>query len=151
MEIHQAVKKLLAIVDALQQRYPKKRFTLDGRLVGDIGEILVERDYDLALFDKLEKHYDATTPGGRKVQIKTTMKNALNFPCDHTPDFYLGIKVSANGTYEEIFNGPGELVREAIKKRKPTKINSHSISLSALRALNKNAPEESRIRWRQHK
>jgi len=47
MEIHQAVKDLLKIVKALQGAYPKKNFTLDGRLVGDLGEILVEEDYDL--------------------------------------------------------------------------------------------------------
>ena len=151
MEIHQAVEELLAIVDALRRRYPKKKFTLDGRLVGDLGETLVELDYDLELFDKLEKHHDAMTPDGRKVQIKTTMKNSLTFPCDHTPDFYLGIKVFADGTYEEIFNGTGKLARRGIMNRKPSKINSHSISLSALRALNKNAPEESRIQRRQRK
>lgn len=32
---------LLEIVNKLQQKYPKRKFTLDGRLVGDIGEILI--------------------------------------------------------------------------------------------------------------
>ena len=117
MEIHNAVKELLVIVDALHQRYPKKKFTLDGRLVGDLGEILVEQDYELELFDGLEKHHDAITPDGRKVQIKTTMKNSLTFPCDHTPDFYLGVKVFPDGTYEEIFNGTGEVARRGIQNR----------------------------------
>ena len=145
MEIHRAVKELLVIVDALHQRYPKKKFTLDGRLVGDLGEILVEQDYELELFDGLEKHHDAMTPDGRKVQIKTTMKNSLTFPCDHTPDFYLGIKVFPDGAYEEIFNGTGQIARKGIQNRKPSKTNLHSISLSALRALNREVPEEFRI------
>ncbi len=146
MEIHRAVKELLVIVEALHRRYPKKKFTLDGRLVGDLGEILVEQDYELELFEGLEKHHDAITPGGRKVQIKTTMQNSLTFPCDHTPDFYLGIKVFPDGTYEEIFNGSGDLARKGIQNRKPTKNNLHSISLSALRTLHKDVPEEFRIR-----
>lgn len=37
MEIHIAVKELLNIVEALHKRYKKKKFTLDGRLVG-LGE-----------------------------------------------------------------------------------------------------------------
>ena len=41
MEIHQAVKDMLKIVEALQCAYPKKKFTLDGRLVGDLGEIRI--------------------------------------------------------------------------------------------------------------
>ena len=145
MEIHNAVKKLLEIVEDLQRRYPKKKFTLDGRLVGDLGETLVERDYDLELFDKLEKHHDAITPEGRKVQIKTTMKNALTFPGDHIPDFYLGIKIFPDGSYEEIFNGTGETAQIGIANRAPTKINQYSISLAALRKLSKDVPDELRI------
>jgi len=55
MEIHQAVKDMLEIVDQLQKTYPKKKFTLDGRLVGDLGEILVEEDYNIDLYVGLEK------------------------------------------------------------------------------------------------
>ncbi len=33
-----AVNQMLQIVKQLQSAYPKKRFTLDGRLVGDLGE-----------------------------------------------------------------------------------------------------------------
>jgi hypothetical protein len=36
--IPRAIAQLLAIVEKLCIAYPKKKFTLDGRLVGDIGE-----------------------------------------------------------------------------------------------------------------
>jgi len=146
MKIDRAIKELLTIVNALQEQYPKKKFTLDGRLVGDLGEVLAEQDYELELFEGIEKHYDAVTPGGRKVQIKTTMQDALTFPCDHTPDYYLGIKVFSDGSYEEIFNGKGELAGKSVQNRKPTKNNLHSISLNALRELNIDVPDKSRIR-----
>lgn len=149
MEIYRAVKELLVIVDALHKRYPKKKFTLDGRLVGDLGEILVEQDYELELFDGLEKHHDGITPCGKKVQIETTMKNSLTFPCDHTPDFYPSIKIFSDGTYEEVFNGSGEIARKGILNRKPAKNNLHSISLSALRSLNETVPESQRINRKQ--
>lgn len=149
MEIHQAVIALLKIVDSLHGRYPHKPFTLDGRLVGDLGEILVEQDYEIELNEGLTKHHDGVTPDGKRVQIKTTMKNALTFPCDHTPDYYLGIKIFPDGSYEEVFNGSGEVAREAIANRKPAKNNLHSISLSALKTLSKTVPEGARIKKRQ--
>ncbi|HHX8458569.1 TPA: DUF6998 domain-containing protein [Vibrio diabolicus] len=145
MEIHQAVREMLKIVESLQDQYDKKKFTLDGRLVGDLGEILVEEDYDLVLYSGLAKHYDGETLGGRKVQIKTTMKNSLTFPVDHIPDYYIGIKIHPDGTYDEVFNGPGSIAGGAVKNRKPTKTNLHSITLSALKKLNRNVPEQDRI------
>lgn len=145
MEIHQAVKDMLQIVEKLQKAYPKKKFTLDGRLVGDLGEILVEEDYDLELYEGLEKHHDGETSDGRRVQIKTTMKNSLTFPVDHIPHYYIGIKVNSDGSYTEIFNGPGAIAWKAVKKGKPTKTNLHSITLSALKKLNKEVSEDERI------
>lgn len=145
MEIHHAVKYMLQIVEALQETYPKKKFTLDGRLVGDLGEILVEEDYDLELYEGLEKHHDGETPDGRRVQIKTTMKNSLTFPVDHIPHYYIGIKIHSDGSYSEIFNGPGAVAWEAIKNRKPTKTNLHSITISSLEKLNETVADEDRI------
>ena len=40
--IQDAVEDLLRIVAQLQATYPKKRLTLDGRLIGDLGETHVE-------------------------------------------------------------------------------------------------------------
>lgn len=36
--VQDAVKGMLQIVAQLQDTYPKKKFTLDGRLVGDLGK-----------------------------------------------------------------------------------------------------------------
>ena len=136
---------MLEIVEKLQESYPKKKFTLDGRLVGDIGEILVATDYDVELYEGIQKHHDGELSNGRKVQIKTTMKESLTFPVDHIPEYYIGIKVHPDGTYTEIFNGPGNIAWKAIKERKPTKTNLHSINLSALKKLNNEVGDDERI------
>jgi hypothetical protein len=133
ISIPEAVKQLLDIVNRLHAAFPHKAFTLDGRLVGDLGEILVEQMYALKLLDGLQKHYDAKTADGKYVQIKATMKANVTFPVDHTPDYYLAVKIHADGSIEEIFNGPGPIARELIKDRKDTKTNLHSISISALK------------------
>ena len=57
--IPEAIKQLRQVVKQLQDAYPKKKFTLDGRLVGDLGEILAQFEYDIELNDALQKHHDA--------------------------------------------------------------------------------------------
>ncbi|MDB4285527.1 hypothetical protein N9903_01320 [bacterium] len=143
--ISKAVGQLLRIVQDLRRAHPKKKFTLDGRLVGDLGEALAEDIYDINVFEKLEKHHDARSRNGRLVQIKATMKNSLTFPADHIPDYYLGLRIDSKGTAKEIFNGPGRIAHEAIRNRRPTKNNLHSISLKRLEGLNKRVPPKERI------
>lgn len=136
---------MLKIVEALHKEFPKKNFTLDGRLVGDLGEILVEDSYELDLYEGLEKHHDGETPDGKKVQIKTTMKKNLTFPVDHIPCYYIGIQVHSDGSFTEIFNGPGAVAWESVKNRAPTKTNLHSVTISALEKLNSTVRNEDRI------
>ena len=131
-DIAKHIEKLLAEVDALKELHPIKKFTLDGRLVGDIGEVLASQKYKLTLKQGLQARYDADTDDGRKVQINTTMKEALTFPYDHVPDYYLGIKVHPTGDVEEIFNGPGSVIADLLKNRKRPKNNLHSISINRL-------------------
>ena len=133
--IPEAIKQLLQITKQLHAEYPKKRFTLDGRLVGDLGEVLAEIEYDIELYHGLQKHHDAEASDGRKVQIKATMKDSLTFPVDHVPDYYLGVKIESDGTLTEIFNGPGSVASKAVKDRQPTKTNLHSVSINALKRL----------------
>ena len=143
--ISDAINQLLQIVVRLQSAYPHKRFTLDGRLVGDIGEILVEEAYDVKLHKDLQRHHDGIASDGRHVQIKATMQDSLTFPADHIPDYYIGIKIHADGTFTEVFNGPGSLAGEAVKNRKHPKNNLHSVSTRALLRLNKIVKPKDRI------
>jgi hypothetical protein len=133
--IPDAVRQMLAIVEKLCAAYPKKRFTLDGRLVGDIGEVLVEDSYELELFEDVTKHHDAECRDGRLVQIKATMKKSLTFPADHVPDYYLGVQIHPDGSFTEIFNGPGAIARETVKGRAAPKTNLFSVPIAALRKL----------------
>ena len=102
--VPRAIRQLLDVGQDLRLAFPKKRFTLDGRLVGDIGEALAEQLYEITVFDHIEPHHDARTADGRLVRIKATMQHALGFPADHIPDYYLGhhggqhrVTRSANG------------------------------------------------------
>lgn len=144
-EIGVCIEDLLQIVERLRTVYPKKSFTLDGRLVGDIGEALVEQHYDLEVFSTVVPHHDAVAADGKRVQIKATMKESLSFPIDHVPDYYLGIRISPDGSIEEIFNGPGSMVAELLARRVPTKNGLHMVGIGGLRKLNAEVPPGEKI------
>lgn len=133
--IPDAVRQMLRIVKKLTDSYPKKKFTLDGRLVGDIGEVLVEDAYDLELFEGITTHHDAKSRDGRLVQIKATMKTSLTFPADHVPKYYLGIQIHPDGSFKEVFNGPGRIASKAVRARAKPKTNLFTVPISTLRKL----------------
>jgi hypothetical protein len=106
---------------------------------------LAEAAYDITLFEVLQKHHDATSSGGRLVQIKAMMQLTLTFPVDHIPLYYLGIQIHRDGTFTEVFNGPGALAWAAVRNRKKTKTNLHSVAISALLKLNEQVAPTDRI------
>ena len=59
MLVIEKLKELHKIVKELNGQYPHKKFTLDGRLVGDIGEVIAEELYQIKLYNKVEPDYDA--------------------------------------------------------------------------------------------
>lgn len=146
--IKQAVSQMLQIVEQLQESYPRKKFTLDGRLIGDIGEILVADAYDVELFEDVKKQYDGKTGDGHLVQIKATMKDTVSFPVDSIPDYFLAIKINLDGTFREVFNGPGRIASETVKNRQRPKTNFHVVNISALTALNEQIAPAERVRLR---
>ncbi|MBA6067553.1 DUF6998 domain-containing protein [Pseudomonas mosselii] len=147
-KIKNALHDLFAAVGQLQAAYPGKPFTLDGRLVGDIGEVVASLAYRLTLNDGLTKHHDAVCDAGRNVQIKTTFGTTLTFPVHHVPDYYLGIRMNRDGTFEEVYNGPGYLIQQQLAGRRPTRTGLHGNLMAMLRRLNGTVAEQDRIRRR---
>lgn len=115
----QAIADGLALVfkgiECMRSAYPHRRFTVDGRLVGDIGEIIAQLEYDVTLDVVSQRHYDGITTDGRRVQVKATFKDSLTFST--TPDFYLGFKLYPDGRHDEVYNGPGQPIYERYAHR----------------------------------
>jgi hypothetical protein len=85
--MEQEIIRLLDITKSLRGKYSRS-FTLDGRLVGDIGEALAKEFYNIELLPENTPQYDAIEiDTNRKIQIKTTMKKYFTFPFDHIPDY----------------------------------------------------------------
>lgn len=71
-----AIKNLVAAQQAVKEHYcaitkGRLEFTLDGNLVGDIGEALAIEEFGLELHERNGEGVDGIA-GGRTVQVKTT-------------------------------------------------------------------------------
>src|SRR5690242_2449890 len=77
--IEKALGLIFQGIGILQTEFASRRFTIDGRLVGDIGEIIAATEFDVILDEVSQAGHDGRTSDGRLVQIKATFKDALTF------------------------------------------------------------------------
>ena len=135
-ETAQAIHDLYAITNRLNNLYLGRQFTPDGHMVGSLGEVVAADYYNLKLFIASEPIHDAEDPKGRLVQIKTTQgtRVALN----EEPNYLIVLQIHPDGSFEEIYNGPGKQVWEASGKQQKT--SQRPISLTKLRTLNQSVP-----------
>lgn len=131
----------------LKRAFPARAFTIDGRLVGDIGEVIAELEYDLKLDEVSRPGHDAKTSDGRPVQIKATFKDSLTFKT--CPEYYLGFKLHPSGKHEEVFNGPGHILLDRYKGRKGIGTQLLSFPISELRRLSALVAPNDRIPMRE--
>ncbi len=114
-QIKEALGLIFQGIEKLKEQFPERAFTIDGRLVGDVGEVIAALEYAVDLDEVQTPVYDGEASDSRKVQIKATFKNSLAFTS--VPDLYLGIRLFKDGTHEEIFNGPGYVIAEKYSHR----------------------------------
>lgn len=121
----------------------RRKFTIDGKLVGDIGEIIAEREFAIELDEVSRAHHDAKTYDGRDVQIKATFKDSLTFTI--APVLYLGLKLNRDGTHELVFNGPGHIIAKEYGHRKGLGEKLLSFPIARLRQLSEDITDKDRV------
>lgn len=125
------IKELYNITNELESSYPGRKFTIDGHLVGSIGEVIVAEHYGLELLPDSTETHDAVSSAGEYVQIKATQINRISISSE--PDYLIVIKLFSDGSWEEVYNGPGKPVWDNAGKMQ--KNGQRPISLSKLRCL----------------
>jgi len=145
--ITDALERIFQGIEQLHKAFPEKSFTIDGRLVGDIGEVIAALDYEIELYEVQQADHDGETPDGKKVQVKATFKDKLTFKT--VPDYYLGFKLFQNGRYEEVYNGPGSIIFERYKHRKGIGDVLLSFPIEELKKLSFEIPNSERIKLRE--
>ncbi|MGV6844934.1 MAG: DUF6998 domain-containing protein [Lutibacter sp.] len=139
------IKELLNITKSLKEKY-KKSFTLDGKLVGDIGEVLCSIEYGIELYAENQPIHDGMEIAtGREVQIKSSFNNYSYFPYGESklPAYFLSINITPDGEIVELFNGPGSYILEnyiKARKLKAYKKTYYRLSKGILMDLNNKVP-----------
>ncbi|EKO3860017.1 hypothetical protein JE958_004670 [Vibrio harveyi] len=137
------VKDLYKTVSELENMFPGRHFTPDGHMVGSLGECLVADAYGLELLTASNKGFDAISPSGVKVEIKATQSTRVAFRS--CPEHAIVIKILADGTFEEFYNGSGSRIW-ALFSGKPLPSNGqYQIALSKLATLNQQVPDDERL------
>lgn len=141
LQISDKIRELFSITQELEKMYPSRKFTLDGHLVGSIGEVLVSDKYGLTLLPNSTETHDAVDFRGRLVQIKSTQTDRISISSE--PQYLIVIQISSNGEWQEIYNGPGKIVWNNAGKIQ--KNGQRQITLIKLRKLMKSIEENEKI------
>ncbi|WP_172135252.1 hypothetical protein [Adlercreutzia sp. ZJ473] len=137
--------ELYKLTAELEDMYPRRHFTPDGHMVGSIGEVIAAEEYGLKLFEASHPVHDARVlpvdSDGRLVQIKATQGDSVAI--SDCPDFLIVLKIFKDGSFEEVYNGPGAPAWEVCGKKQKT--GQRRIAVSTLRRLNDEVGPDDKI------
>ena len=139
-ELRQKVGELVQIVNKLEQAFPGRHFTLDGHLVGSIGEVLAVYYYGVELYPPSAPKHDGCVDG-KEVQIKITQRDVVLL--GEEPEYLLVLYLANTGAAFEVYNGPGKLVWDSVKST--DKRGYKHLRVNKLMELDATVKEEERI------
>lgn len=91
----------------------KRRFALDGHLLGSIGEVVAKYMFNLELHSSSNGIHDGqTVDTSKQVQIKITGgKKGVSFRGNIAPDYLIVLQLTKKDfiDFEIIYNGPGQV------------------------------------------
>ena len=139
------IRTIYQAVKSLEKRYPRRKFTPDGILVGTLGEVLAEEKYDLELLPPKTKDFDAVDCRGREVQIRCNQRNTTPIKRGATKGMFLALKLLPDGSIREIFNGPASVSHQLTEGRKADASGFVGLSHNRLRKLMESVPKSKRV------
>ena len=138
--IKEKIQKLISIVKELETDFPGRHFTLDGHLVGSIGEVMAAYYYGIELYAVSAVAHDGEIDG-KKVQIKISQQDDIVI--NHEPEYLIVLYLRKNGDVFEVYNGPGEAPWNSASKRDSH--NNRHMRVNKLMELDKQVSDEFRI------
>ena len=134
------VRTLLDQVNALETMFPGRHFTLDGHLVGSVGEVAAAYHYAIKLFPPSTELHDGSV-GNRNVQIKITQTD--NVLIGWKPKYLIVLYLAKTGNIYEVYNGPGIIPWKT--PGKPDKRGYKHLRVNKLMSLDKEIKPKDRI------
>jgi hypothetical protein len=139
------VKELYAARNKLRAVFQELSFTLDGNLIGDIGEAIAIADFGLTKLRGNSKGHDFSDAKGRKVQVKLTQQTTPGKPVGlgnkkQTFEHLIVIQMAEDGSYRILYDGPGAYI-DAARAHK----SSPSLSVKQLTELQQQVHSHERL------
>ncbi len=159
-ELGKTIETLFEITKQLEVQYAQyeRKFTIDGHLLGSIGEVLVAEAFDLELCKSSNPVFDAVTKDEKqtKVQIKATQTKKVSLSGSagagkpaKIPQHLIVILIKEDGCWELIYNGPGAPAWENAGKLQ--KNGQRQISLAKLKTIFEKIPAEKQLPCKKRK
>jgi hypothetical protein len=142
-QLAQVLTQLHQSIGSLKDMFPHLHFTLDGHLIGSIGEAIAEHYYGLTLNRASSPCHDGVTANGQFVQIKVTQGTRVAIRS--CPDQLLVLQLHRSGDFAEIYNGPGYVVWTIFRDRRTPRNGQYQVSIAKLKKLNANVVHADRI------
>jgi len=136
------IRSLYEIVAELQTMFPGRKFTPDGHMVGSLAECYAAYRYDLKLLGNSHPGHDAVL-GSSRIEIKATQGKRVSLRSG--PERLLVFRLNQDGTFDEIYNGPGAPVWELVKHKKRPSNGQYSVSLHQLGRIMETVAENDRL------
>jgi len=136
-ELQKIIVELWAIVERLENNYFEdgKKFTIDGHLLGSIGEVYAKEKFKLKLLKNSSEIHDAEDElTGKLYQIKITQRDKVGLRKE--PENLIVIQIDKTGMPNIIYNGNGKPVWDLIKNKK---MEQKYISIKQLEKIKANA------------
>ena len=135
------IQDLFRTVCELESRYPGRKLSIDGHLLGSIGEVIAAEYYGLTLLPNSSERHDAKDRQGRLIQIKATQIDRISISSE--PDYLIVIQITSDGNWSEIYNGTGSRVWNNAGKMQ--KNGQRPISIAKLKLLMKSVSDDEKI------
>lgn len=139
----QLIRDLYKLVGAFEDLFPGRPFTPDGHMVGSLAECYAEFHYGLELYPCSNPGHDAHRQECQ-VEIKATQGDKIGLRSG--PERLLVFRLLRDGSFEEVYNGPGAPVWALVEQKARPSNGQYQIGLAALRQLMKSVPEDQRLR-----
>ncbi len=89
----------------------------------------------------IEEHAEK---GGKDIEIKATQGQRVALRC--CPEHLLVLKLGRDGSFEEVYNGPGEPAWRLVAHKPRPSNGQYQISVAKLKQLMETVPESARIK-----
>ena len=139
----EAIKEIFASIfrsqNAMKALVPQFGWRGLGNMLGDLGEFLALFEFNLRKAPTGTRDYDAVTPDGQTVQIKTVyVGSTINMR--GSADLLLVIRINSDGQWKKLYYGDYDVVKKKASYGK--RDNKYSISIKKLLVIGESARGE---------